>query len=53
MMLMATIEKIPDEFWTKIFPIGKTHHTLSEYFSGVVQHVIHHFDQIKQTISKM
>lgn len=53
MMLMATIEKIPDELWTEKFSIGKTHFTLSEYFSGLVQHDIHHFDQIKQTISKM
>ncbi|MCA1031287.1 DinB family protein [Bacillus timonensis] len=43
--------KIEDEDWERKFLIGSTELTLADYFSGLAQHDLHHFEQINKMIS--
>ncbi|MBA4495330.1 DinB family protein [Paenactinomyces guangxiensis] len=48
--LYKAIDEIPNDRWEVKFSIGKTTLSLYEYFKGLAQHDLHHFEQIKNTI---
>lgn len=45
--LLTFIDELSLEVFEHIFLIGKSHLTLSDYFDGLMDHDIHHFQQIK------
>ncbi|MBM0066818.1 DinB family protein [Alkalicoccobacillus gibsonii] len=50
--LYKAIHNIPDEMWTKTFSIGNTTVSMYEYFTGLAKHDHHHFNQIKDFLSR-
>ncbi|MGN8646244.1 DinB family protein [Gracilibacillus sp. HCP3S3_G5_1] len=48
--LYKAIDEIPTEHWEVKILMGKTTLSLYEYFKGLAQHDLHHFEQIKNTI---
>lgn len=49
-VLLKTIDEIVINHWEEPFTIGKTTLSLYEYFQGLAQHDLHHFEQIKNTL---
>lgn len=45
--LLIFIDELSLEVFEQFFSIGKSHLTLSDYFDGLMDHDIHHFQQIK------
>ncbi|GAA0343678.1 hypothetical protein GCM10008967_37660 [Bacillus carboniphilus] len=50
--LYKAIDEIPDDRWEGEFSIGKTTLSLYEYFKGLAQHDLHHFEQIENSLCK-
>ncbi|MUK87992.1 DinB family protein [Ornithinibacillus sp. L9] len=48
--LIEEIQQVADELWLEELIIGTTTLTLFDYFSGLVQHDEHHFQQIKAVV---
>jgi len=48
--LINTLNNIEDEKWQQTFYIGNTELTLYRYFSNMVEHDEHHFEQIKNAV---
>ena len=48
--LMEALNAIPDENWLVEFNINQTRLTLYEYLKGLMEHDIHHINQIKSAI---
>ena len=48
--LMEALNAIPDENWFVEFNINQTRLTLYEYLKGLMEHDIHHINQIKSAI---
>ncbi len=49
-VLLKAINEISNNHWEAKFSIGKTTLSLYEYFQGLAQHDLHHFEQIRNTI---
>lgn len=45
--LLTFNDKLSHEVFEQFFSIGKSHLTLSDYFDGLMDHDLHHFQQIK------
>lgn len=45
--LIALLSKLSQEEFNQSIVIGKSHLIMSEYFEGLIEHDLHHFQQIK------
>lgn len=45
--LIALLSKLSQEEFSQSIVIGKSHLIMSEYFEGLIEHDLHHFQQIK------
>lgn len=45
--LLDIIIELSNDVFAQIFSIGKSHLTLGGYFDGLIEHDLHHFQQIK------
>lgn len=45
--LLTFIDELSHEIFDRNFSIGKSHLTLNGYFEGLMEHDLHHFQQIK------
>lgn len=45
--LLTFINELSHEVFDQTFSIGKSHLTLSDYFDGLMDHDLHHFQQIE------
>jgi len=52
-VLLEKIQTIDDSLWGEEITIGKTKLTLYQYFSGLLEHDEHHFQQITNALSKV
>lgn len=50
--LLQKIEGIPDLRWKEEITIGQTMLNLYDYFKGLAEHDLHHFNQIKDKINQ-
>lgn len=50
--LLQKIEGIPDTRWNEEITIGQTKLNLYDYFKGLAEHDLHHFNQIKDKINQ-
>ncbi|KZN99716.1 DinB family protein [Pseudobacillus badius] len=49
--LYQAIDELPDDRWEVNYTIGTASLSLYEYFKGLAEHDLHHFEQIKQALS--
>jgi uncharacterized damage-inducible protein DinB len=52
-LLLDALSRLPDELWQQSFKIGHSELTLYSYFSGLVEHDLHHFLQVQNVIGEM
>ncbi|WP_325166657.1 DinB family protein [Viridibacillus soli] len=50
--LVNEMKKIPAEEFNKVFSIGASVLTVAEYFNGLIEHDLHHFQQINVFLYK-
>lgn len=48
--LLTVINELFHEVFDQTFSIGKSHLTLSDYFKGLMDHDLHHFQQIEDFV---
>lgn len=48
--LVEELSALPEQSWHKPFTIGSNTTNLEEYFTGLVEHDEHHFNQIRQAL---
>ncbi|MDV2884787.1 DinB family protein [Alkalihalophilus pseudofirmus] len=50
--LHNNVQEIANEYWKTSFIIGTSTLTLNDYLIGLIQHDLHHFEQIRSALNK-
>ncbi|WP_286923435.1 MULTISPECIES: DinB family protein [Lysinibacillus] len=52
-LLMGAIQQIEDQKWLQSLKIGVSELTLLSYFTGLIDHDLHHFSQIQKVLKNV